>query len=89
MIFGFCDRCNPKDKVYVQMDELNFDANGIWFKDPVDALVVGARAIYVDSLGYYVSKSEQIWKCPHCGHANTQHVAWGCAKCGWPYDYSH
>jgi len=86
-LLAFCDDCKSKDKIYVQLEELFFDADGIWYKNPANQLPEMTQSIHVDSLGYYVSKSGETWNCPKCGHVNQgKPYGWGCAVCSWPYD---
>ena len=75
------------DKVYVQLEDLAFDSGGIWFKNPIDSVRVGAEALHVDSNGYYVSKKEKSSLCPHCGYVNNGEYPgfWGCWNCGFPF----
>ncbi len=85
--FAVCKDCEPKDKIYVQLGDLFFDANGIWYKNPANQAVELARSIHVDSVGYYVSNNAETWSCPKCGRVNEgKPYGWGCSKCGWPYD---
>ena len=83
-----CAVYTPEEKVYVELEDLTFDANGIWLKDPVDRWVVGAEAVHFDASGYYVVKNEKkTWVCPKCSRVNpgTGPGVWGCELCGWPF----
>lgn len=84
--FTVCDNC-PKDKVYVQLEDLSFDSDGIWFKNNSLPVQVGVQSLHVDSFGYYVAKQDQSWKCPHCGKINKDPYPQNpCTRCGFPYD---
>ncbi len=89
--FAICEQCKPNDKIYVQFNDLIFDSNGIWFKSGGN--LEKTEALFVDSLGYYVAEKKkedkpkvEPWICPHCGMLNTESVAWGCCRCGWPFN---
>ena len=69
------------EKIYVDLRDLIFDSSGIWFRG--SAFQRGAAALHFDDGGYYVSYSEQTWRCPRCNLINPQGVS-GCTRCGWP-----
>lgn len=86
--FGLCDKCKTKDKLYVELNDLVFDSEGIWFKNRGTPVDEGTEALHVDSRGYYVSKNEQTWKCAKCGHVNPgTYPGGGCRRCTFPYDF--
>lgn len=85
MAFAICDN----DKIYIQLEDLVFDSNGIWLKSPLNPVAIGIESIHIDSFGYYVSKEEQkeTWLCPQCGFVNQGRYPgfWGCWNCGFPF----
>lgn len=85
---AFCESCHPKEKIYVQLEDLIFDNQGIWFKHSEGPFVRGVQSLHVDSYGYYFAKDQQTWKCAHCGTINQGPYPgfWGCSRCGFPYD---
>lgn len=75
------------EKIYVKLEDLVFESNGIWFKELSGSVKVGAEALRVDSFGYYVEKQEQTWVCPKCTYLNKRpYPRYSCLNCGWPYD---
>lgn len=85
--FAVCDKCKGKDKIYVQLDDLIFAHDGIWFKNAPDLVKIGTEALHVDSYGYYVAKEDQNWICPKCTFLNKRpYPRYPCLNCGWPYD---
>jgi hypothetical protein len=41
----------------------------------------------IDSLGLYLAKNVDTWKCPKCNRINSgKPYGWGCTVCCWPYD---
>lgn len=86
MAFAFCDSCTSKEKIYIQLEDLVFEPNGIWLKNPVDSMIVGTETIHVDSNGYYMSEEERVWRCAKCGVTNKRSPIWGCMVCRWPFD---
>ncbi len=85
---GACSQCEPKEKSYVQLEDLIFDQTGIWLNDKTQQQLVGIKAVRSDTHGFYVEKNEdQSWVCPHCGKVNVgSPYGWGCVKCSWPYN---
>ncbi len=84
---AFSDRDVPKEKIYVQLEDLVFEPDGIWFKEQMGPVRMGTEALRVDSFGYYVEKQEQNWVCPKCAYLNRRpYPRHSCVNCGWPYD---
>lgn len=88
LAFAFCDKCEPVEKIYVQVEDLAFDGSKILYRNGINSIFEEAESLHVDSLGYYVAKSDNLidWKCPRCGYANRSKRPYNCANCSWPYD---
>ena len=89
MAFAVCGQCQPKEKIYVHLEDLCFDAGGIWFKAGASPVALAADALHVDSFGYYVSQKKEVtWRCPKCGNINQGVYPgfWGCSICTFPFD---
>jgi hypothetical protein len=86
-VFAIGDKCKDTDKIYVQLEDLIFAPDGIWFKNSPDLVRVGTDILRLDSFGYYVSKEDQTWICPKCSFLNKRpYPRYSCSNCGWPYD---
>ncbi len=76
-----------QNKVYVQLQDLVFDSDCIWYRDGDKRVRTGE--LHVDSMGYYVNKAEQGWRCAKCGFVNSgSYPGRGCRNCDFPFDFN-
>lgn len=75
---------NNEEKLYVDLEQVKFDASGIWVEGDNGFFQVFAIAFDDTENKYYVIKKEAKWKCDNCRKYNDPENN-NCWYCGWPW----
>ncbi|MGB7128574.1 MAG: zinc ribbon domain-containing protein [Candidatus Rhabdochlamydia sp.] len=72
------------EKMYLDVDQVLFDASGIYIEVDNCYYKVDAIALDKEKNRYYALKKETNWQCPNCGIYNYPEDK-NCFYCGWPW----
>ncbi len=75
---------DPLKKLYLDLDQVLFDATGIYVEIENCYYKVGAIALDKEENRYYTLKKEAYWFCANCGKYNHPEDN-NCWFCGWPW----
>lgn len=74
----------PHKKLYLDLDQVLFDATGIYVEVENCYYKVDAIAIDKEENRYYALNKEAFERCEHCGWYNRPEVR-NCWRCGFPW----